>query len=102
ALYEPDFNDYLTGNNLKYIGLAAGKVSTYLQHGVPVLVNETGSLSDYVMKYKLGIVCGDEIVLPKASELNGYSERCYAFFEEKLDLNKTIQPLLIKIKELIG
>lgn len=99
ALYEVVPGANYAGNNLKYLGLSSGKIATYLQHGIPVVVNEVGILSEYVAKHELGFVVKDSITLPLPYELNGYEERCYQFFEQMLDLNKTIQPLLLKIKE---
>ena len=101
ALYEPVHSSIYTGNNLKYLGMASGKVATYLQHGIPVVINEVGMLSEYVKKYKLGFVVTDNITLPSPHELQEYKERCYQFFEQMLDLNTNIQPLLMKIRQLL-
>jgi glycosyltransferase involved in cell wall biosynthesis len=101
ALYMPTTDNVCTGNNIKYIGMASGKVAMYLQHGIPVIINEIGILSDYVRKYKLGFVINDTIKPPPAQELGGYAERCYEFFERKMDLDKTSEILLSRINDLL-
>jgi len=55
AFYRPDNNSPYTGNNLKYLGLASGKISTFLRYGVPVIMNNVGVYSDLAEKYKFGI-----------------------------------------------
>ncbi|MCK4814173.1 glycosyltransferase family 4 protein, partial [bacterium] len=105
ALYQAQSNSIQEGNNLRYVGMASGKVATYLQHGLPVVVNDIGEMSDYVRKNNLGLVVDKNNPFKidvKSGELIQWSENCYRFFEEKLDLNKTILPLLEKIQSLIG
>ena len=105
ALYQAQSNSIQEGNNLRYVGMASGKVATYLQHGLPVVVNDIGEMSDYVRKNNLGLVVDKNSPFKidvKSGELIQWSENCYRFFEEKLDLNKTILPLLEKIQSLIG
>jgi hypothetical protein len=97
AIYKPQNNSIWEGDNLKYIGMASGKIATYLQHGIPVLINEIGEMSDYVRQYRLGKVV-EEIKSAhlniSGTQLNTWKSNCLDFFENKLDLNKTIYPLL--------
>lgn len=46
ALYCPDWQDPLTGDNLKYLGWSSGKVCTYMQCGLPVVTNEGGVIAE--------------------------------------------------------
>jgi len=91
-----------SGRNLACLGMASGKISTYLQHGVPVVINELGEMSEYVRQYDLGSVVenGSHI----AGILNDFTpsraEKCQAFFAERLDLNRTIIPFLKKLESL--
>lgn len=104
ALYKPNRQCIWTGNNLKYIGMASGKISTYLQHGLPLLINEIGEMSRYVEQYKLGISLREgDFINPGILEndIRVYKERCYDFFKNKLDLNITILPFLNKIDSLL-
>ncbi len=95
-------------NNLRYIGMASGKIATYLQHGLPILVNEIGEMSDYVRQFGLGAVVTnisesgavlrdvDRYVLDRCAPMAS------SFFLNYLDLDRTIEPLLSVICELNG
>ena len=90
----------LGGKNIKYIGMASGKIATYLQHGVPVMTNEIGILSEYVKEYQLGVVVKKPIDIPLSlcnfdpTNLRG---NCVEFFDEHLSLDRLISPLLEKL-----
>jgi len=59
AFYKPIYTSPYTGNNLKYLGISSGKISTYLRHGVPIILNEIGAYSDLAKTYGFGIVIND-------------------------------------------
>lgn len=104
ALYRPTFDGIYTGNNLKHLGLSSGKIATYLQHGVPVLTNENGLISDYIRSNKAGYVIDDVKELPEL--LDGVGKRCelegsHILFKEKLDLDLKIRPLVYRIKSML-
>ena len=104
ALYKATYHSEYDGKNIKYIGMASGKIATYLQHGLPVMTNEIGILSEYVKEYHLGVVVKKPIDIPLSlcnfdpTNLRG---NCVDFFDEHLSLDKLILPLLGKIIELI-
>jgi len=100
ALYRPVAGNIYTNDNIRYLGLASGKISCYLQNGVPVVVNEIGAFAERIRTCRLGCVVGDDITLPSMSEIEQWREHCYQFFENTLDLDKTIQPLLRTINRL--
>jgi len=105
AFYKPTFNSRSSGNNLKYIGLSSGKISSYLQHGVPVLINEIGEMSDLVKEHGLGFVINDMKSIPNllvGFDLDSYTERCFSFFDEYLASNRRVAPLLQKINQVCG
>ena len=105
ALYKPTFDGIYTGNNLKFLGLSSGKIATYLQHGIPILTNENGLISDYIRESGAGYIIDDlkeiserlESINPKGCERAGG----YTLFKEKLDLDQQIKPLMNKIKSII-
>ena len=109
SLYVPTFREegFRDGNNLKYIGMASGKIATYLQHGLPILVNEIGEMSDHVRRYGLGCVTGD--IADVASllaqvdrpELESFRDNALNFFRDRLDLDRTAKPLLEIISRLV-
>lgn len=101
AFYKPDFSGPYTGNNLKYLGLSSGKISTYLQHGLPVLINELGEISDFVKSLRLGFVVEKPTDIPAVLsnfDRNHYSERCIEFFLKRLDLNLFSNKIIELIK----
>ncbi|AEF99616.1 family 2 glycosyl transferase [Methylomonas methanica] len=56
AFYRPDYCCPYTGKNLEYLGLASGKISTFLRYGIPVIMNEIGSYSDLAKEFGFGLV----------------------------------------------
>jgi len=56
AFYEPDVKNLYTGKNLKYLGLASGKICTYLRYGIPVVINEIGLFADEARLHRFGYV----------------------------------------------
>jgi len=103
AFYKPTYQSKYTGNNIKYLGMSSGKIATYLQHGLPIIINEIGQMSDYVRKYGLGLVVDDNgnfnTSLTDCRSLK-FRLNCLEFFEKRLDLNHTIVPLLKIIQRL--
>jgi glycosyltransferase involved in cell wall biosynthesis len=95
-------------NNLSQISKASGKLSQYLKHGKPVLVNNLESLSQVVDKYKIGVVIKDplntlEIEAAIETILNNYafySENAKTCFEEEFDFAKKVKPILAFMADL--
>lgn len=105
ALYKPIFNEIYTGNNLKYLGLSSGKIAMYLQHGIPVLTNENGLISDYIRANGAGYVIDSINEIPELLESINQrecgSEGAYALFKGKLDLEQQIGPLMNKVENMM-
>ena len=102
GLYCPDYKHEHTGLNLKHIGLASGKIATYLRFGVPVLVNTTGEMADYVASERLGVVVSQvedipDILREVAGKDSPASERCRQFFDRKLSVSARFALLLDRI-----
>ena len=110
ACYVPqmDSPSLLERRNLQHIGMASGKIATYLQHGLPILINEIGEMSEYVRKYNLGKVIddfahtGSILNSLNRNELHTLQENCQNFFENHLDLERSIVPLLSVIESLLN
>lgn len=103
AMYKPVKGNKWQGNNIAHIGMASGKISTYLQHGLPVLINELGQISDCVRQYHLGQVHSGPmpIAVPQTTELARWGRNGQAFFAEHLDLNQTSRPLLERLSQAV-
>jgi hypothetical protein len=105
AFYKAGYPYIQQGKNIEHIGMSSGKISTYLQHGIPVMVNEIGEMAAHVRNHALGIVVESPKDIPEklvrfAPEAS--RENCYTFFSEKLDLDKTITPLLKEIETILS
>ena len=77
------------GKNMKYLGLASGKISTFLRYGVPVIMNEIGLYADLARKHSFGLVCQEptDIASLLSSCLNttNLSAKATLFYKTYLD-----------------
>lgn len=91
AFYSPTYDDPSTGQNLAKLGLASGKISTYLRYGVPIITNEIGLISDMTRKQKFGVVVENLAELPKAlldlENMQNASDSAKKFFSDQLDFS---------------
>lgn len=90
AFYEPDFKVPYTGKNLLYLGLASGKISTYLRYGVPVIMNEVGLYAEQARRFRFGcVVAQPEDIKDSLDEIEHeeYRRNAGIYFAEKLDFN---------------
>jgi O-antigen biosynthesis protein len=107
AFYRHMEHNPVAGNNLKYIGMASGKIATYLQHGLPIMVNDLYPWNDMIPSFDIGSVIHDVSEIPhllktlSADPIEKYRTNIPGFFLSHLDLNLTIQPLLQRIRDLI-
>jgi glycosyltransferase involved in cell wall biosynthesis len=88
AFYRADYKTPCTGKNLEYIGLASGKISTFLRYGIPVILNEIGAYSELAIEHGFGVVVKDaddiSIALSKCDCL-AMSDAARIYFKEFLD-----------------
>lgn len=105
AFYEPDYSGPHTGDNLKYLGLASGKISTYLRYGIPVIVNETGLYAEEIRKYRLGAVVSkpEEITNMLVKVKNNIHEKnMKEYFSQYLDFNIYADEVLAEFLSVIN
>lgn len=91
AFYKPEYGGgAFYGKNLEHLGLASGKISTYLRYGVPVVINEVGLYAEQARQFRFGCVverpeqikdCLDEISHEE------YQHNAKDYFIKKLDFN---------------
>lgn len=88
ALYRPDCGNIYTGKNLEYLGLASGKISTFMRFGVPPIMNEIGLYSDLARENGFGLVAKDPAdiasLLPRLVQ-SSWRENARRFYDEQLD-----------------
>lgn len=93
-------------SNLSQISKASGKLSYFLKHGKPVLVDNLESLYQLVEKYKIGVVIKDpsnsreiessiEMIL---SNYSYYSKNARICFDEEFDFAKKVKPIVSFLK----
>jgi len=90
ALYCPDFSSIYTGDNLKYIGFASGKISTYLQNGLPVITTKNDILSKKLSNCKAGFTINnmDEIIpILEGYRRNTLNNNAIDFFDKYLNFD---------------
>jgi hypothetical protein len=105
AFYEPDFMGPYTGKNLEHLGMASGKISTYLRYGVPVILNDIGLYPAEARRFGFGRV------VESPEHIAEHLERCCdelhrsnarGYFLEKLDFNIHAQELWSRIRDLMA
>lgn len=90
AFYEPDFNGPYTGNNLVYLGMASGKLSTYLRYGVPIITNKIGPYANEARKFRFGcVVDTPENIVDTFIDIDRieYRRSALDYFSTRLDFN---------------
>ena len=97
--YKASFDSPFTGDNITYIGLSSGKTTTFLQYGVPVVVENMNLWDDIVEKEQIGIVLKDQNDLGKLDFTlnNKILQNCFSYFDEKLDLKNYFYPIVQEI-----
>lgn len=85
--YKPDYTTVFTGDNIKYIGLSSGKATTFLQYGIPVLIDNMNIWNELVESNKIGLLLRKPEDLLKLSAINSheYADNAIRFFDEHLD-----------------
>lgn len=98
--YQPDYKTPYTGENVKYIGFSSGKTSTFLQYGIPVVVENMNIWDELVPKYKIGIVLKkpeDLVELEALTSCEISPQNCYEFFDKYLDIKNFIPAIVNQI-----
>jgi hypothetical protein len=105
ALYNPDYETHFSGKNLKILGLASGKISTYLRYGVPVIANEIGLYANEIRKNGIGSIVSGLDEIPDALigiEEGDFSGNIDRYYSEHLDFNIYADSLLIMVRSVIA
>ena len=103
--YYPTYSNIYTGDNVKYIGLASGKATTYLQHGLPIVTISDGQIGEIVKNNRLGFTLEKIEDLPDcltnydSSEAQLMHKDCYDYFNRKFSFNLFKEKFLNKVRE---
>ena len=105
--YCPTYSDMYTGDNLKYIGLASGKATTYLQHGLPIVTIAGGQIGEIVKNNRLGFTLDKIEDLPDclthydSSEAQSMHKDCYDYFNREFSFKLFKEKFLNKVRKAI-
>jgi glycosyltransferase involved in cell wall biosynthesis len=91
--------------NIRTIGLSSGKVAYYLRSGLPVITNDTTSLSAFIREGGCGIVISDEqgignAIKEIAAGYEKFQSNAYRSFENKLDFTAGFSNVIKRIEVL--
>lgn len=104
AFYRPDYATPFTGRNLLYLGLASGKISTYLRYGLPILINEIGLLSREALRAGFGYVVASPAelgaLLPHI-DTEKSADCAQRYFSEHLDFMNFKNELWLRLEPLL-
>ena len=87
--YEASYDTPYTGDNIKYIGLSSGKTTTFLQYGIPVVVENMNLWNEIVKNNKIGFELRKKSDLMQLNKLleNDIKQNCFTYFDKYLDIN---------------
>jgi glycosyltransferase involved in cell wall biosynthesis len=93
AFYYPNFIAGKPNKNIATMGLSSGKVAYYLRAGLPVIINNSTTLSRYIVDNKCGIAVSEpsevgEALIRIGDNYQDYSINAMKFFDEKWEFSK--------------
>lgn len=101
ALYCPDFLSPYTGKNISDLGLSSGKISTYLQNGLPIVTTYNKVLLEYLSEYSIGYMINEitelEMLLVEYQDNIHCHEDCINFFDAILSFKNSEESFLSRI-----
>lgn len=102
AFYGVDEALVLSRRNNELMGYSSGKVNSYVQAGLPVIVNDYTSMSAWVASSGCGKVVHDtsqigDAIRDMEGDLDGYSARAVAFYNRNLCIDEQISKVADRI-----
>lgn len=104
ALYKNEHSPAL-GKNISYVGLSSGKISNYLQQGVPIIASAMPSLVKLINRYDCGICvkhpCEIEEGIKKIlSSYKVFQKNAIKCYQECFDFDSSFSLVLDKLEKL--
>jgi len=95
--YKALFHSPFTGNNITYIGMSSGKTNTFLQYGIPVVIENMNMWDEIVTKENIGMVLKSEQDLVNLDRLlqPEINQNCLNYFEKYIDI-KNFTPIIFQ------
>jgi glycosyltransferase involved in cell wall biosynthesis len=105
AFYVGVGDSWYTGQNMQTIGLSSGKIACYLRAGLPVIVNESASISELLQHEGCGIsVNGRKDIGSAITQISQnyeqYSRQACRMFEKHLDFAGAFRQVIERIDSL--
>lgn len=105
AFYVPTAGSPYTGRNIQSIGLSSGKIASYLRAGLPVIVNDTASISELVQGEGCGISVREAQDIGKAitqiaQNYEEYSTGACEAFNSHFDFSRSFKEVIGRIDSL--
>ncbi|HVO67351.1 MAG TPA: hypothetical protein VMT12_12795 [Syntrophales bacterium] len=91
--------------NMKIMGLSSGKIADYLQHGLPVIVNEVTGPKELITDYQCGVAVPHADRIAEAlshifHDYDTFSAHACKCFNERLELSSHFKKVIQKIGSL--
>jgi glycosyltransferase involved in cell wall biosynthesis len=96
AFYVPTAGSTYTMRNILTVGLSSGKIGYYLRAGLPVIVNDTTSIGEFIQREKCGMVVGQGQDISAgiariAQNYEGYGNRACQVFDHYFDFANSFE-----------
>lgn len=95
--YKASFDSPFTGDNITYIGMSSGKTTTFLQYGIPVVIENMNMWDEIVPKEKIGLVLKTQQELENLDILTKPEiiQNCLSYFDKYIDI-KNFTPVIFQ------
>lgn len=100
GLYFPATDNKYHGNNLRFIGMASGKIATSLRHNVPIVTNVSGPVGKSAEEKVIGYHVKNANQIPEVLQSHStghFGFACADFFTREMDFEVHGPPLVERI-----
>ena len=97
--YKASFDSPFTGDNITYIGMSSGKTTTFLQYGVPVVIENMNMWDNIVENEKIGLVLKTQHDLDSLDKLTKPEiiQNCFSYFDKHIDIKNYSHKIIQRI-----
>ncbi len=98
--YKASFDSPFTGDNITYIGMSSGKTTTFLQYGIPVVIDNMNMWEEIVVNKNIGLVLKSQHDLKNLELLSNQVlvDNCFAYFDKHIDIKNFTHLIFEKLK----
>lgn len=99
--YKASFDSPFTGDNITYIGMSSGKTTTFLQYGIPVVIENMNMWDEIVTKENIGLVLKTQQDLGNLDNLTKPEiiKNCFSYFNKHIDIKNFTPDIFEKLSE---